>query len=194
MKRGPGRRPGSEDTRGQVLEAAQAEFAARGYDGATIRGIARVARVDPALVHHYFASKQELFVAALKLPFNPAEEVPRLLAGDPAQLGERIARFALTMWESPVGRPVALAMVRSAVANDQVAAMLRGFLGREVVKRLAATLEGDDAELRVTLAISHLVGVFMARSVLKIEPLASAELETVIGTTAPAVQRYLTGG
>lgn len=194
MKRGPGRRPGGADTRAEVVEAARGEFAARGYDGASIRGIARLARVDPALVHHYFASKQELFVAALKLPFNPAEELPRLLAGDPAQLGERIARFALTMWESPAGRPVALAMVRSAAANDRAAAMLRGFLGREVVKRLAATLDGDDAELRVTFAVSHLVGVFMARHVLRVEPLASADLETVIGKIAPTVQRYLGEG
>src|SRR5688572_4944269 len=92
-RRGPGRRPGATDTRGEILAAARTEFADNGYDGATIRGIARTAGVDPALVHHYFGGKEQVFVAAMALPFDPAVELPKVLAGDPRQRGERATRF-----------------------------------------------------------------------------------------------------
>src|SRR5260370_34221333 len=66
-----GRRPGNADTRGEIIEAAKRVFAAKGYDGASLRAVAREAQVDPALVHHYFDGKASLFVAAMALPFDP---------------------------------------------------------------------------------------------------------------------------
>ena len=100
-KRGPGRRPGSADTRGEILDAARHEFAEKGYDGASVRGIARAASVDPALVHHFFGSKEQVFVAAMALPVDPGDLLPDVLAGDPAQLGERFARVFLGLWSDP---------------------------------------------------------------------------------------------
>jgi AcrR family transcriptional regulator len=89
-----GRRPGRSDTRAEILAAARAEFAGRGFEGATVRGIARAAGVDPALVHHYFGSKEKVFLAAMEFPVDPAAVIERVL-GDPESAGEALARFVV---------------------------------------------------------------------------------------------------
>src|ERR687897_3533809 len=85
-----GRRPGVSGTREAILDAARRAFAEQGYQRATIRGVAELAGVDPALVHHYFGTKQELFVAAVRLPVNPVEQLTTVLAAEPDQVGPRI--------------------------------------------------------------------------------------------------------
>ena len=89
-----GRRPGGKDSRGAILKAAQRLFAERGYDATSVRAVAARARVDPALVLHFFGSKAELFAGSLQLPLDPAE-VEALLQGDRATLGRRLAEFYL---------------------------------------------------------------------------------------------------
>src|SRR5690606_9280435 len=101
VQRRPGRRPGSADTRGEILAAARKVFAEKGFDKATIRGIAREAGVDPALVHHYFDTKDGVFVAAMRLPADPAKVLPTILAGPREEIGERVVRFVLTMVSDP---------------------------------------------------------------------------------------------
>nr|WP_232778642.1 TetR family transcriptional regulator [Carbonactinospora thermoautotrophica] len=191
-RRGPGRRPGSEDTRGQILAAALSEFAAHGYEKTSIRGIARLAGVDPALVYHYFGSKERVFVEALQFPFNPAEIVPKLVAGGVEGLGERIARLFFSVWEDPAGRERGLAVIRSVHTSEQGARMLRGFLIQELFRRVAANLDLPQPELRATLIGSQLVGLISIRYVLKVEPLASMPPEQLIPVIAPTLQRYLT--
>jgi AcrR family transcriptional regulator len=123
-----GRRPGSADTRGRILAAARATFGERGFDAATIRDIAERAEVDPALVHHYFGSKQQLFVSAMELPVDFQAIVPRLLDGPREELGERFVRFVLELWEAPAMRPLLLGLVRSATTDPVAASMLRGLI------------------------------------------------------------------
>ena len=190
QRRGPGRRPGSVDTRGQVLAAAREEFAAKGYDGASVRGIARVAGVDPALVHHYFGSKEKVFVAAMELPFDPAERLPLVLDGDPAQLGERLVRMFLGIWAEPDFRTPMVGMVRSAFGGEQGAKMLREFVGTALLGRVAQAI-GPVDPLRVQTAAAQMVGVVILRHVVRIEPLASADVEEIVALVAPTVQRYL---
>jgi AcrR family transcriptional regulator len=187
-----GRRPGRPETREAILAAARAGFSGEGYDGATIRGIARLADVDPALVHHYFGTKEELFVAAMELPVRPSEMVPALLAPGPEGLGERILRMFFAVWESDSGGSLQ-ALIRSAASNERAAAMLREFVGKELIGRIARALEVDHADLRATLAGSQIMGLGMARYVIRVEPLASADRETVIAAVAPTFQRYLAG-
>jgi AcrR family transcriptional regulator len=193
-RRGPGRRPGGGDTRGEILAAARQQFATLGYDGATIRGIARAAGVDPALVHHYFGGKEQVFVAALELPFDPTVVLPRLVSGDPAALGERFTRFFLSIWSNPGTRAPFLALLRSATTSEAAAAMLRSFVARVLLARIAAGLDDvPDRELRITLSASHLLGVALLRYVIKVEPLASATDDEVVAIVAPTIQRYLGG-
>ena len=187
----PGRRPGASGTRETILLAARARFAEVGYDRATIRAIALQAGVDPALVMHFFGSKQQLFLAAIELTVNPAEVVPALLEGGIDGLGERLARFYLGLWEDPRTRDGVAGFMRSAFTHEDAAALLRGFLGSELFGRLVPSIDGPDAALRVELAGSHLVGIAIARYVVKVEPLASARVETVVAAVGPTIQRYL---
>jgi AcrR family transcriptional regulator len=193
-ERRAGRRPGGTDTRDRILAAARSEFAANGYDGTSIRGIARAAEVDPALVLYYFGSKDQVFIAALDLPLDPVRLLPYVLTGDKEGLGERMVRMFLGVWEASEGRDRMLGLIRAAITNETVADLFRGFLTRELLARIAAELEVDDPRLRETLAISQLVGMAVLRYVIKIEPLASTDVETLVAHLAPAVQRHLVQG
>jgi AcrR family transcriptional regulator len=186
-----GRRPGSEDTRGRILEAARAAFGERGYEAASIRAVAARAGVDAALVHHYFGTKQQLFMAASRFPVDPAVVVPLVLAGPREGMGERFARFVIELWDRPDVRPLLLGIVRSATTDPVAAGMLRNLLAEGPFVALARAIDLPDAELRATLAGTQLIGVVIARYVVGVEPVASmsaAELAALIG---PTLERYL---
>jgi len=190
-----GRRKGSPDTREAILESARSAFGDRGYDGASIRAIATDAGVDPALVHHYFGSKEKLFLEVTGAPVDPGEFIPAALAGDDAHLGERVVAMFLRLWDDPAYGPTILALVRSALAHDWSARMLREFLAAQVLRRIIARIDVPAAErpIRASLVASQMLGLGMTRHVLKIEPLASADPAKVVAMIAPTVQRYLTG-
>jgi AcrR family transcriptional regulator len=177
-----------------VLAAARAAFAERGFDGATIRGIATAAGVDPALVHHYFGSKDKLFLAAIEAPADPGDLLPEVLAGGPDDLGRNLLRMFLRLWDGPA-RPAGLALIRSAVGNEGMAKLVREFLVAQVLRRVVATLDGPPAErdARASLVGTHLVGLVMTRYVLRLEPIASASAESLVDAIAPTLQHYLTG-
>lgn len=186
-----GRRRTGEDTRGALIAAARDAFAEHGYEGATVRGIAGRAGVDPAMVNHWFGGKEALFTAALDIPFDPAQVLPELLDGDPGRIGERVVRRFVGLWDATGGAPLA-ALVRSVAGHEAAARMLREFVTRVLLVRLAAVAP-DRPELRATLVGSQLIGLGMARYVVRIEPLASAPVDEVVAAVAPTVQRYLTG-
>jgi len=188
-----GRRPGSSGTRDAILEAARREFGRHGYDRATIRGVARGAGVDPALVHYFFGTKAELFAAAMELPVNPAELAQTLLAGEPERIGERLIATFLSVWDHGDNRDVFIGLLRSAVTDEQAATLLREFAVRELFGRVAAALGTPDAELRANLVFSQIFGLAVARYILRIEPLASTPGELVAAAVGPTVQRYITG-
>ena len=177
-----------------MLAAARTAFAERGFDGATIRAIAGAARVDPALVHHYFGSKDKLFLAAVHAPVDPGVLLPEVLAGGRDELGASIVRTFLTVWDGPA-RPAALALIRSAVGNEWTAKLLREFLVSQVLRRVLGTLDlsQEERDARGSLVASQLIGVVMARYVLRLEPLASASHESLVASLGPTLQRYLTG-
>jgi AcrR family transcriptional regulator len=188
-----GRRPGGADTRGALLAAARAEFAERGFDGATVRLIADRAGVDPAMVNHWFGGKESLFTAALDLPVDPNMLITEVLPGDPERLGERIVARFLMIWDhTGGGRPLA-ALIRSVASHDLAASMMRQFVARIVERRIVAPVAPDRPDLRAALCASQLVGLGMVRYVLRLEPLASADHPTVVAAIAPTMQRYLTG-
>lgn len=188
-----GRRPGASDTRSRVLLAARTTFGERGFEAATIRDIALRAGVDPALVHHYFGSKQQLFVAAMEFPFDPALMVSRILVGPREELGDRFVRFILELWETPAVRSLLLGVVRSASTDPVAAGMLRQLLAEGPFLALARAIDRPDAALRATLAGSQLIGLAIARYVVAVEPLASVSTETLVRALGPTVQRYLAG-
>ena len=187
-----GRRPAGADTRKTLLDAARVEFTERGYEGATVRAIAQRAGVDPAMVNHWFGSKDGLFVAAMEIPVNPDEIIPRMLEGDPEQLAERILRTFLSVWDANGGGALA-ALLRSVASHEQAARMMREFVSRVIFGRVVSTVAPDAPELRAALCGTQIAGLGMIRYVIRLEPLASADHDTVVAAIAPNLQRYLTG-
>ncbi|MEV7755345.1 TetR/AcrR family transcriptional regulator [Streptomyces griseofuscus] len=192
-RRGRPSRAESAGTRDRILTAAREEFSAHGYDKTSVRQIAKAAGVDSALVHHYFGTKEQVFAAAVEVAFAPALAAPDTLAEGPADgVGERLARFVLGVWENPTTRAPLLAILRSAVTNETAAAVFRRLVAAQLVRRVAARLDLPDAELRAELAAAQLVGTALMRYVLKLEPLASADVEEIIARVSPVVQKHLT--
>ena len=186
-----GRRPGDSGAREAILREARQSFGSAGFSGTTIRGVARAAGVDPALVHHYFGTKNELFAASLELPFDPSVVVPALLAEGLDGLGERVVRTFLGIWDATPGQGPLLALLRSAVSDERAAHSLRDFLTGVVIGPLARAAGTDGAELRASLMASQVVGLAVARYVVRIEPLASASADELAPLVGPTLDRYL---
>ncbi|WP_328318932.1 TetR/AcrR family transcriptional regulator [Streptomyces sp. NBC_00388] len=178
--------------RERILEAAREEFSERGYDKTSVRGIAKAAGVDAALVHHYFGTKDEVFAAAVEITMEPVQLVTSLLGAGTEGIGERLARYFFGIWEDQATRTPLLAVIRSALTHEAAAKVLRGFVWQRVLERVAAELSVSDPQFRAELAASHLIGLAMMRYVIKVEPMASAEVDDIVTMVAPTLQRYLT--
>lgn len=193
-----GRRVGDSGTREAILSASRAQFAEHGYDGATIRAIARVAGVDPALVHHYFGGKEHLFAAAMQLPVIPSELITAALTRRDLEdsLGTHMVRTALSVWESAEVRDAFQTMLRSALTSEHAAATLREFLTEAVLGPVARAAGGGVAErtpFRASLVATQMLGLALSRYVLRFEPVAAATPDELAAAVGPTIDRYLTG-
>ena len=187
-----GRRPGGADTRAALLAAAREVFAEQGYAGATVRAIAGRAGVDAAMVNHWFGGKQGLFSAVMELPgtVRLPTVLDTILGGELDGLAERIVRTFVTLWDDNDGQFAAL--IRSVSSQEMTATVLRDFLTNEVLGRVVTRIGADRPELRASLCASQMVGLGMARYVVKLGPLATADVDTVVRAVAPTLTRYLT--
>jgi len=177
----------SGDTRGAILASARSQFAAQGFDGTSLRSIAREAGVDASLISHYFGDKAQLLVATMDLPVNPLEKLAGVVAGGVDGMAERLLRTFLSAWDPH--REVFSAMVRTQLssADAQMPMLIRDV----VAHTLADALEGDDRDLRATLVGSQLFGMAVARYVLELEPLAHTRIDEVVRRYAPSLQRLM---
>jgi AcrR family transcriptional regulator len=195
-----GRRAGESGTREAILHAAREQFAVRGYDGATIRAIATAAGVDPALVHHFYGTKERLFTAAMRLPVVPSEVITAALAKEsrPAgvSVGEHLVRSALAVWESADVRAAFTGILRSALTSDQAAAMLREFVTQAILGPVASVAGGGDPErtpFRAALVGSQVLGLALTRYVMQLGPVAAATPDELAAAIGPTIDRYLSG-
>ena len=188
-----GRRPGNHGAREAILAAARRAFGERGFGGATIRGIAAEAGVDPALVLHYFGNKADLFAAAVAMPVAPSEALAALASVERDRLGETILRLIVGIWDDPDALAVWLGLIRSATSDPDAARMLQEFLANVILDHIGHLLDEPDAALRVSLVASQVVGLGVARHVVRLEPLASASSDELVAAVGPTLQRYLTG-
>ena len=186
-----GRRPGTSDTRDQILAVARRRFATSGYDATSLRAIATDAKVDPALLIHYFGTKEGLFTAATGLPTGLSE----LFAGQqsPAlrDFAESLARSYLRFVDSDQSRNAILALVRSAVSSEKAAAMLREFLAAELLPVIASRTGHENAALRASLVAAQLMGIAMLRHVVRLDPVAGASPDEIVALVAPVIEHYL---
>ncbi len=191
-----GRRPGQPDTRGAILAAARKLFAAHGLQGASVRQIAAEAGVDPALVHHYFGTKDGLFRAALDIPIEPAVLLDEVFAEGTEQAPERLVRMFLTVWDDPHTGAAMASFLRTAVSTEESAAMARQFFGSVVLKAASSRLvdlDPDEVETRVSLVLTQMIGLVLARRIIRAEPLAGLPAEQLVALVTPTVRRYLFG-
>lgn len=184
-----GRRPGPTVTRDEILGAARRLFGERGFDGTTIRAIATEAGVNQGLVHHFFGTKEQIFIAAVNFPVDPTVVLRLILEGPREEFGQRVARFLLSVWGEPVTRAPLLALLRSSTGNERAAAMLRDLLGSVLFSRFADATGGS--RTKVAAAAGQVVGVMLLRYVVQVEPLASAPEEEIVGILAPVIQGCL---
>lgn len=186
-----GRRPGSPDTRATVLAAARDSFAAAGFAGTTVRGVAAAAGVDAALVHHYFGTKHELFLAAVELPVDPRTRLAPVVAGGPDGAGTRLLQAFLGAWDDPELQPGLVAAARTVVAPGGERLLRNAFIPA-ILAPVLGQLMPDRQDERLALIVSQVLGLVLARYVMKIEPLASLPAEHVVAEMGPTLQRYFT--
>lgn len=193
-----GRRPGVSGTRHAVLDAARAQFAREGFAATTIRGVADAAGVDAALVMQFFGSKQELFAAVMSVPSTVLERLDTAFDGSPENLGERVVRAFLDVWEGvPADAEPLMAMLRGAVVHEPAREQLRGFVQARltdgVIRRASGTVDDEEAALRTGVASSMLLGLVLGRRIIEVPTLAGADREELVGLVAPAIHGLLTG-
>lgn len=187
-----GRRPGESGTRAAILAAARKQFSTMGYDRASIRGIGKEAGVDPALVTHFFGSKQSLFASVVELPFDPAVVIPRLVQGDRRQIGHRFATFLVGLLEQEQSRERVLGIVRAAASEPAAATIIRDLISSNLLQPMVEQIGTDRPDLRAGMIGTQMVGLAMTRHVVGIEPLATASAATLIAVLTPIFQHLLT--
>jgi AcrR family transcriptional regulator len=189
----PGRPPGTSDTRERILASARELFARNGIDKTSIRAIASDAEVDPALVHHYFGTKTQLFAAAIHIPIDPMQVIGPLQQVPVDQIGHVLPSLLLPLWDSEMGKGF-IATLRSIIAGNDTS-LVRSFLQEVITKEVGSRVDDPPGSgpIRVQFVASQLVGVVMARYILELEPFKSLPVEQIVETIAPNLQRYLTG-
>jgi AcrR family transcriptional regulator len=189
-----GRRSGNPDTRSEILSAARRLFADEGFESVSMRRIAGEAGVDPSLIHHYFGSKDELFMAAIEIPFDPAPEVEAVLkSGDVDGAGGRLMHAFVAIWDGPHHEKL-LAVVRTSLSKPAMAFVLRQLFEHRIVKTVESTLGGqvDHIPIRANFIASQIFGLVVTRYILKLEPMASLSEAELAETVGPTIDRYLT--
>jgi len=190
----PGRPPGTSDTRDRILSCARELFARNGIDNTSIRAIAADAGVDPALVHHYFGTKTQLFAAAIHIPIDPMTIIGPLREVPVDQIGRVLPSLLLPLWDSELGKGF-IATLRSILGGSNDVSLFRAFLQEVITAEVGSRVDDPpgSGRVRVQFVVSQLVGIVMARYILELEPFKSLPVEQIVDTVAPNLQRYLTG-
>lgn len=192
-RRRPGRPAGSSDTRDRILASARELFARNGIANTSIRAVAAAAGVDPALVHHYFGTKEKLFAAAVHIPIDPMDVIGPLREVPVEELGYKLPSMLLPLWDSEIGARF-IATLRSILAGTETN-LFRSFIQDVIAVEVGTRVDNPPGSgvIRIQFVASQLVGVVMARYILELEPFASLPPDRIARTIAPNLQRYLTG-
>lgn len=198
----------AQDAANAVLQAARFAFASRGYASTTMKSVAAGAGVAPGVVKSLYANKERLFAAAMRLPFDPAQAVPELIAPGLDGMGDRLVRMTLRLMgdeqvrgdltrllKSDTAAAMSASAARTTMSSDpDMLAQLRfvtEYVQSVIVDRVVIALGIPDARLRVTLISSYLVGIATTRYLLRVEPLASVSDDEVVALVGPTIQALL---
>jgi AcrR family transcriptional regulator len=188
----PGRWRSGAESRQRILDAAGTLFAERGYGGTSVRAVAAQAGVDPAMVYYFFNTKQGLFTATLEMSPKISPAFESIFQGDLDGIGERIVRALLEAMDTSDRVPFAI-LTRAVPTSDQSELMLREFVDRELTSRLIAMLDEPDAAMRVAMVNTYIMGLAVARYVVKLDPIATAPVDELVARIGPSLQQFLTG-
>lgn len=187
-----GRRPGPGESREDILAAARDLFAEQGYERATLRAIGRRAKVDPALIIHFFESKEGLLAEVLTLPLDPATALQHGLDGVPDdQVGTELVRTVLGVWESPAVRPRLVSLLRTAVSHDLAMTMLRQTLQRTIIAAVSRLVDDETGQRRAELVASQMAGLALTRYLVQLPHLVEMTPDELARAIGPTIQRYL---
>ncbi len=190
-------KPGPRDQRGvlaaRILAVARDEFATNGYLGTSVRAIARRADVDPALVYHYYGSKEELLRAGLRAPEAMLDRVRAAWQAPRADIGAALVTVTLRNWSDPDTSSVLRTVIQTAAHHAETRERLRHIIEHQLMGPAEIGDDDADGHRRASLIASQLLGMGMARYVWRIEPLASMADEDVVAAIGPTIQRYVDG-
>jgi AcrR family transcriptional regulator len=189
--------PGPRDERGvlsaRILTAAREAFAETGWAGTTMRAVARAADVDPALVYHYFGSKEGLLEAATNPPPRWLENVAKTWTTPVSELGSALLRLMLGAWADDEVGPVLRAVLQTAAHEPSTREKLRRIVESSLMGVSQLGVDERDRMVRSGLISSQIMGLAMMRYVWRIEPVASMSDDEVVAAVAPNLQRYIEG-
>lgn len=192
-RRGP-RSAAGGDARRAILDAARQAFTTVGYTHTSMRGVARRAGVDAALVAYYFGTKERLFLASMEFPLNPREVIEETLDEPLETLGLALTRAALSAW-TDASTPAVRNVVEAILGSADPWALLREYWMPVMVGALAERLECPhaEAEYRAALVVSQFAGLLITRVAAEIQPLTVADIDRLAEDVGGTIQRYLTG-
>ena len=185
-----GRRQGESNAKEDIILAAQNLFALSGYDKATIRSIAKEAKGDPALINHYFKSKQELFIESMLPLFDGPKLLQKALDGPDDEIGLRLSRLFIFLISNERTKSLIIGIIRSSTTDEQAAKMLNRFITENVASILKQKIKGNDASVISNLIGSQFVGIVLAREIIKVEPIVSLSEDDLMKYLAPKLQIY----
>lgn len=192
----PGK-PGKAGTKARILAAARELFAQRGFTGVTVREIAGAADADPALINHHFGGKEALFRTVMEIPLDPVGIISSLVDGTTVEdLPRKLTETYFGVWEDPITGPAMQAVVRRAMTDPRHADQLQSFLFGGVLEPLLDRLPWptrEESRLRVTLAMSELVGAMIARHIFRAGPLAELPRQRHEAILVPVISHHLLG-
>lgn len=192
VSRRTGRRSAGSSAKDDILDAARELFSTNGFDRTTLRRVADEAKVDVALISHYFGNKRGLFVAAVEFPSDPAVVLEPVRTCPNDELAATALRQILTVWASPAG-PSIVARFRQALINGEDE-LVRGLLTSVILAPIRERLDDHrDVELRLALFASQIAGLLVTRQILRLPAVRDAEIDELVDAVAPNLQRYLTG-
>lgn len=189
-----GRRPGSRDTRGEIIAAAEELFSAEPFEQVSMRAVARRAGVDPALVHHYFSGKAELFLTAVaEVSADPAQVFGVLDQLPVPRRGAGLVLAFTAVWDEPGRDGRFTAFATAMMASPDLTVGAREFITTQIGARVTALADPQAQQLRASLVLSQMLGMAMLRYTVKVEPVASMERAGLAEVYGPTIQHYLTG-
>lgn len=208
-KSSPGRERGPRGARGkmreQIKRVAESQFIVRGYDGTTMRSIAKGAGCDPAMVSYYFGSKQRLFRDCFDLPLDPLQQILQLWEPGLEGIADRLLDFAFTLYEERLTKDRMKALMRALITDSETTQRFRAYMSENLLKGGAEVLNtlqiasgqevNEELETNfqalIEILMSMIYGVATMRYIVQLEPVASMERSELQNRLAPILQTQI---